>query len=322
MRFEHLVQKGNAGDHPAFCFQAVRRVKNMSAVGSMVLASFLFATMGVCVKLASADYNAAEIVFYRGLIGLVAMFGISRLQQCSLRTNHAAAHLWRSLSGVTALSLWFYAIGQLPLATAVTLNYTASVWMALFLMGSAVVMGTARVDKRLVVAIAVGFIGVACILRPTLNENQLWAGVVGLLSGMLSAMAYLQVAALGRLGEPEVRVVFYFSLGSVVVGGISTWVMGANEHSLRGVALLLGVGLLATAAQWAMTRAYAGGNRLVNASLQYLGIAYSFIYGVIIFNDVITTLAVVGMLLVVGAGIAATRIKPASVKVNDTAPAA
>jgi S-adenosylmethionine uptake transporter len=53
-----------------------------------------------------------------------------------------------------------------------------------------------------------------------------------------------------------------------------------------------------------------------------LGIAYSFIYGVIIFNDVITTLAVVGMLLVVGAGIAATRIKPASVKVNDTAPAA
>jgi S-adenosylmethionine uptake transporter len=250
------------------------------------------------------------------------MFGISRLQQCSSRTNHAAAHLWRSLSGVTALSLWFYAIGQLPLATAVTLNYTASVWMALFLMGSAVVMGTARVDKRLVVAIAVGFIGVACILRPTLNENQLWAGVVGLLSGMLSAMAYLQVAALGRLGEPEVRVVFYFSLGSVVVGGISTWVMGANEHSLRGVALLLGVGLLATAAQWAMTRAYAGGNRLVNASLQYLGIAYSFIYGVIIFNDVITTLAVVGMLLVVGAGIAATRIKPASVKVNDTAPAA
>lgn len=276
----------------------------------MVLASFLFATMSVCVKLASAHYNAAEIVFYRGLIGLVAMFLLSRLQHCGLRTHHPWAHVWRSVCGVTALSLWFYAIGQLPLATAVTLNYTASVWMALFLVGSAWIMGTARVDPRLVTAIAVGFIGVALILQPTLTQNQLWAGIVGLLSGMLSAMAYLQIATLGRLGEPEVRVVFYFSLGSVVVGGFSTVVLGASEHSVRGVLLLMGVGLLATAAQWALTRAYASGSRLVNASLQYLGIVYSFVYGVIIFDDPVTFLALVGMLLIVGAGTVASRLKP------------
>jgi drug/metabolite transporter (DMT)-like permease len=294
----------------------------MSAVWLMVLASFLFATMSVCVKLASAHYNAAEIVFYRGLIGLVVMFLMSRIQHCSLRTAHPGAHVWRSLCGVSALSLWFYAIGQLPLATAVTLNYTASVWMALFLMGSALVMGTARVDARLVATIAVGFIGVALILQPTLTQNQLWAGIVGLLSGMLSAMAYLQIANLGRLGEPEVRVVFYFSLGSVLVGGISTMVLGANAHSARGIALLMGVGLLATAAQWALTRAYASGSRLVNASLQYLGIAYSFVYGVIIFDDPITVLALIGMLLVVGAGVLASRLKPACAKADAAVTAA
>jgi drug/metabolite transporter (DMT)-like permease len=284
-------------------------MKNLSAVWLMVLASFLFATMSVCVKLASAHYNAAEIVFYRGLIGLVAMFCISRIQGCSLRTAHTGAHVWRSLCGVTALSLWFYAIGQLPLATAVTLNYTASVWMALFLMGSTLVMGTARVDTRLVATIVAGFIGVALILQPTLTQNQLGAGIVGLLSGMLSALAYLQIATLGRLGEPEVRVVFYFSLGSVVVGGFSTAVLGASEHNIQGAALLIGVGLLATAAQWALTRAYASGSRLVNASLQYLGIVYCFVYGVVIFDDPITALALVGMLLIVGAGILAARLK-------------
>ena len=287
----------------------------------MVLASFLFATMSVCVKLASAHYNAAEIVFYRGLVGLVVMFLMSRIQHCSLRTVHPGAHFWRSLCGVSALSLWFYAIGQLPLATAVTLNYTASVWMALFLMGSALVMGTTRVDARLVATITVGFIGVALILQPTLTQNQLWAGLVGLLSGMLSAMAYLQIATLGRLGEPEVRVVFYFSLGSVVVGGISTVVLGASDHSLQGLVLLMGVGLLATAAQWALTRAYASGSRLVNASLQYLGIAYSFVYGVIIFDDPITLLAMVGMLLVVGAGVLASQLKPRPAKADEVNPA-
>ena len=44
--------------------------------------------------------------------------------------------------GVASLTLWFYAIGGgLPLATAMTLNYMSSVWMALFLIGGAVIMG-------------------------------------------------------------------------------------------------------------------------------------------------------------------------------------
>jgi len=68
------------------------------------------------------------------------------------------------------------------------------------------------------------------------------------------------------------------------------------------VALLLAVGLLATVAQLMMTRAYATGRTLVNASLQYLGIAFSFGYGVLLFNDKVTWMALAGMLLIVGAG--------------------
>jgi S-adenosylmethionine uptake transporter len=281
----------------------------MSAPVLMVLASLLFATMGVCVKLASAHYATGEIVFYRGLIGALFIAGMARVRGGSLKTAVPSMHFWRSLSGVTALCLWFYAIGHLPLATAVTLNYMSSVWMALFLIGGAVMLGGQRVDARLIATVLVGFGGVALVLRPTLDQNQLWAGLVGLLSGLLSATAYLQVTALGRVGEPEYRVVFYFSLGGVVAGAAMTLWTGMSTHTVQGLLLLIATGVLAAVAQMMMTRAYAIGRTLSNASLQYLGIVFSFLYGVLLFDDPVTWMALSGMLLIVSAGLAATLLR-------------
>ncbi|WP_127996296.1 DMT family transporter [Piscinibacter defluvii] len=282
----------------------------MPASWMMVLASLLFATMGVCVKLASAHYATGEIVFYRGLTGALMMAAFARVNRGTLRTAVPAMHFWRSVSGVTALCLWFYALGNLPLATAMTLNYMSSVWMALFLLGGAVMLGGARIDGRLIGAVLLGFAGVALILRPTIEQDQLWHGLIGLLSGMVSATAYLQVTALGRAGEPEYRIVFYFSAGGVVAGLLTTLWTGISPHrSLAGVGLLLAVGVLATVAQMLMTRAYATGRTLVNASLQYLGIAFSFLYGVLLFDDRVTAMALAGMALIVGAGIAATQLR-------------
>lgn len=280
----------------------------------MAGASLLFATMGVCVKLASAHYTAAEIVFYRGLTGAALIAVVARWRGQSLRTAVPGMHLWRSVSGVAALMLWFYAIGQLPLATAMTLNYMSSVWMALFLIGGAVMLGAARVDPRLVATVLVGFVGVALILRPTIEQDQVWHGLAGLMSGMLSALAYLQVTALGRAGEPETRVVFYFSVGSVAAGAVLATPLGWNAHHPSGVLMLLAVGVLATVAQLLMTRAYARGKTLVNASLQYLGIAFAFVYGVLIFDDPVTSMALAGMVLVVGAGLAAVRLRSGVVR--------
>lgn len=282
----------------------------MSAASLMVLACLLFATMGVCVKLASGHYATGEIVFYRGLIGALAIGLMSRWQGSSLRTAVPAAHFWRSLTGVTALGLWFYAIAHLPLATAMTLNYSSSVWMAALLIGGALLFGTQPVDSRVAAAILLGFTGVALILQPTIADGQLWYGLVGLLSGIVSAAAYLQVAALGRCGEPESRVVFYFSVGGVLGGAVMTTTLEHwHAHTWRSLALLLAVGVLATVAQLLMTRAYAKGRALVNASLQYLGIAFSFLYGVVLFDDRITSAAVAGMLLIVGAGVWATLLR-------------
>jgi S-adenosylmethionine uptake transporter len=280
----------------------------------IVSASFLFATMGVCVKLASAQYSAGEIVLYRGLTGALMMVGLARWQRGSVATRVPAMHFWRSVSGVVSLVLWFYALGHLPLATAMTLNYMSSVWMALFLLGSAIAAGGSRVDGRLVATVLVGFAGVAMILRPTIAEQQLWYGVMGLLSGIIAATAYLQVTALGRVGEPEYRIVFYFSLGGVAAGALLVAFTGMHGHTWSGALLLLAVGVLATVAQLMMTRAYGTGRTLVNASLQYLGIAWSFVYGVLLFGDRVTALALSGMLLIVAAGLSATLLRSRSGK--------
>ena len=103
----------------------------------MVLAAFLFASMGVCVKLASSYFNAAELVCYRGLIGMLILWLLARSQNVRLATQYPGMHAWRSLVGVASLGAWFYAIAHLPLATAMTLNYMSSVWIAAFLIGGA-----------------------------------------------------------------------------------------------------------------------------------------------------------------------------------------
>lgn len=279
----------------------------------MIAASFLFASMGVCIKLASSLYDTGEIVMYRGLIGVLMMAVLARGQGLTLKTAVPGMHFWRSLSGVSALSLWFYAISKLPLATAMTLNYMSSVWMALFLIGGAVMLGSRRVDPRLIGAVLLGFAGVALVLRPTMEQQQLWHGLAGLISGMLSAMAYLQVTTLGRAGEPEPRIVFYFSLGGASAGLLINSSVGQwHGHTLYGAALLLAVGVLATTAQLMMTRAYGRGAPLVNASLQYLGIVFSVIYGVLLFQDHLNLMSLLGIALIVGAGLAATLLRSRS----------
>ncbi len=288
----------------------------MTAPWLMIGASLLFALMGVCVKLASTQYGAGEIVLYRSMVGLVMMLGVMRWRRISWRTRVPAMHFWRSVSGATALCLWFFAIGGLPLATAMTLNYMSSVWIALFLIGGSVLLapdrgGSAQVDGRLVAAVLTGFAGVALVLRPTIDQEQLWFGLVGLGSGLLAATAYLQVTALGRVGEPGERVVLYFSITGIVFGAAIALAMGGlNGHNLRGVTLLVAIGALATTGQWMMTHAYGTGATLGLAALQYLGIVFAFLLGMLVFDEQLTPLSGVGMVLIIAAGVAATLLRP------------
>lgn len=276
----------------------------------MLLGSLAFASMGVCVKFASEHFHAGELVFYRGLISALLMAGLMRLLGVSWRTQVPAAHFWRSLTGVTSLTAWYYAIGVLPLATAMTLNYMSSIWVGVFLIGAAVLLGRGNAGRGpLMMAVISSFAGVVMVLQPTLEQDQLFAGLVGLMSGLISALAYLQVTTLGRLGEPDERTVFFFSLSCTFTGALCMLWFGASPIDWAHGRWLLPMGALATLGQWCMTRAYRQGATLVVANLQYSGIVFSALYSLLLFGDQLGALAWLGIALITASGIVATILR-------------
>jgi S-adenosylmethionine uptake transporter len=221
-------------------------------------------------------------------------------------------HVTRSGIGVVSLGSRFYAIAHLPLATAMTLNYMSGVWIAAFIVGGSLLYGKAERQGPLLFTVLMGFGGVVLTLRPTIDHDQLFAGVVGLLSGMGAALAYMQVTALGKIGEPEERTVFYFSVGTVIVGAIGVLFNNVTPWAQvrwQDAAWVVPIGVLASMGQWCMTRAYRQGATLVVASMQYAGIVFASIFSLTLFGDQIAPIAWLGIAIIVASGLLATVLR-------------
>lgn len=278
----------------------------------MVLASFWFALMAVGIKYASNSFGTFELVFYRGLVSMVFMAIVVRARGATLSTPVPMMHVWRSTIGVLSLGSWFYAIAHLPLATAMTLNYMSGVWVAAFIVGGALLYGDAQKQGPLLGTVLLGFAGVVMTLRPTIDQNQLFAGVIGLLSGMGAALAYMQVTALGKVGEPEERTVFYFSVGTVIVGAVGllfTDITPWSEVRTQDELWVVPIGILASLGQWCMTRAYRKGATLVVASMQYSGIVFAALFSLLLFGDKIAPMGWLGIAVIVVSGVLATVLR-------------
>lgn len=271
----------------------------------MLVASLLFAVMGACVKVAATRYSIAEIVFYRSLLGCLGLALFVRARGLSLASNVPWMHLRRGAVGTAALSLWFYATTILPLGTAMTLNYASSLYLAALVVAGALLAGR-PVHWPLATTVLVGFGGVIMVLQPSINPAQAVGGIAGLVSGLLSTAAYWHVKELGRLGEPEWRTVFYFTLSGALLGLSGTLLGGFTAHTWDGAALLLTIAVTATLAQLAMTRAYGAGRTLLTANLQYSAIVFASLLGVLLFADRIPLIGWLGIATIIGSGVAAT----------------
>ncbi len=298
----------------------------------MVVAALLFSLMGVAVKLASTQYGIAEIVAYRGLVGLVVMGAIIGVRARrggasvieALSTRHLAMHLRRSISGTASLSLWFFAIAGLPLAIAMTINYSSPLFIGAWIAWSALRAGE-RIDHAMSIALLAGFVGVMLLLQPSLNADQWLFALIGLTSTTLTAVAYLSVKALGRVGEPETRIVFYFSALNAAAGLIGAAFLGFHGHDARGLGLLMTVGLTGALAQLAVTRAFSASSTLLTANLGYTGILFSSAWGYLVFGDRIPLTNGLGMAIIVVSGVTATlmtarALKRARAEPDETVP--
>lgn len=265
----------------------------------MLVAAFFFAIMGVLVKIASIKFSSAELVFYRSLFGLVFIFSYVKIKKLSLKTPYLSKQMSRSIIGFISMVMFFYAIGQLPLATSITLNYTSPLAMAAILTFAL----KEKPRKILIVALMTGFLGVTLLLKPSIHHGELLAGGLGLISGLLAGLVYVHVTQLGRAGEPDWRTVFYFSLVCTIGGGAWMLIHHFNSVTWQDAPTLIGLGLCATIAQLAMTRAYRTGNPLVVGSLAYSTVVLASLFGILIWNELLSAERWLAIIMIISSGV-------------------
>lgn len=273
----------------------------------MLGAAFFFALMSAFVKMGASHFSFFELVGWRSLFGVVLVGGWVLATHRSLRTPYVMGHFRRSFIGTFSMTLWFYSMGMLPLATALTLNYTNPLFMALFVTGAAL-LHHEKPQWGLAAAVATGFAGVVLMLQPTVDSGQILPGLLGLLSGVLATCVGLQIQELARLNEPTWRIVFYFTAFGTAWGFLGHLLLngGLSPINSESILPLAGMGVSATIAQLCMTQAFGVKNILVSSVLQYSAIVFATIFGALFFGDRITTDAAIGIAVIIASGITAT----------------
>jgi S-adenosylmethionine uptake transporter len=266
----------------------------------MLLAAALYAVLGALVKL-SSEHGATltGIIVFRGLPSVVALLLWARIRRLSVITPSWRLHVWRNVAGLGSMWLGFYSVEHLPLATSTSLTYTSPLFIGCWMLA----WGGARRDPVRIAAVIMGFLGVIVVLRPSITPDQWQPAMLGLVAGMATAVAMMQLRELGRAGEPEWRTVLFFSIAVCLSSIVGTVVEGWGRPDWMAYLCLLGVGLIGLLVQLAQTRAFGKGAPLLTAALQYSTIIFAMVIGVLFWGDAPDALAWSGSGLIILAGL-------------------
>ncbi|MDO4777132.1 MAG: DMT family transporter [Cardiobacteriaceae bacterium] len=266
-----------------------------------LLATINFAVMGIVIKETDRlfPFHSSELAFWRTLLTVIVLGLLALARRRRFATPHIGRHLSRSIAGTISLILFFYAITSLPLATAITLSYTSSIFLALL---SFIVLGE-RIAPITAIALLLGLVGVAVILKPGVAEGQEWGLFSALASGALAGWAYLQVREMTRIGEPAWRIVFYFALICTLTCALIVSVQGWHFPEMRAIPYLFAIGATALVAQLSLTRAYAVGPKFTVAAMNYLTVIFSAVMAHYFFHEHLGVQEFIGMSIIVAGGI-------------------
>lgn len=275
-----------------------------------LLATVNFAVMGIIIKETDRlfTFHSSEMAFWRTLLTVIVLGSLALARRRPFSTPHIGRHLSRSIAGTISLILFFYAITSLPLATAITLSYTSSIFLALL---SFFVLGE-RIAPLTAIALLLGLAGVAVILKPGVAEGQEWGLFSALGSGALAGWAYLQVREMTRIGEPAWRIVFYFALICTLACALIVSIQGWHLPDMHAIPYLFAIGATALVAQLSLTRAYAVGPKFTVAAMNYLTVIFSALMANYFFHEQLGMQEFIGMSIIVAGGIlSALPSKPA-----------
>ena len=265
--------------------------------GALFLAAtaFCYAITGVLVRMASVQLDNNAMVFWRNISGLLFLLPwlVRHLRRggAELKTDMMRWHFIRTAVGLTAMYLYFYSLAHFALADAMLFVYSAPVIVPLL----AHWLLREPITARIYAVVLIGLAGVALVLKPG-GEHFYWMAPVGLSCTLFTALAFVSVRKLS-VSEPPMRVVFYFTLFSVLLSALP-FLWHPQWPDTRAWLLLLGIGGVNTLAQWLMSLAYGSAPAAQIAPVSYLTVLLAALLGWLFWNEVPDVYAIGGTVLI------------------------
>ncbi len=265
----------------------------------MVIASLCFAVMAAMVKVGTQQgVPFAQAVFYRGLIAFLLAATVLRFQGKKVMTVNWRAQLLRGVIGIVGVFAYFGGVVLLPLASAITLNYTSPLILAAVML----LQARQRPPLPLVAALAGGFCGVVLLLQPSFNSTQ-WLGAAAAFTSAITAVAAaLHIRTLAELQEPAWRTVARFSLCVTVAAFPGYLASNPGNLSATGALSILGMGLTGALGQALLTLAYQRGHALLTSLLGYSQIVFTTLLGIWWWHEHPALETWLGIAFIVGSG--------------------
>lgn len=270
--------------------------KKSKGIMYMVFSAFCFAIMGALVKL-SGDLPTFEKVFFRNFVSLFVALSMAIYHKNNLfgKRENQKYLMARSVLGTIGMIFYFYCIDNMVLADSSMLNKMHPFFVTIF----AVIFLKDKLTKVQIPALILAFLGTLFIVKPQFNIEVLPA-IVGVLSAAFAGAAYTFVSFL-RDKEKHYTIVFYFSLVSTLIA-LPFMLMNYKPINLTQLAMLIGAGIAAANAQFALTIAYKYAPAGEISIYNYTNVVFSGIIGVFLWCEVPDMFSLLGYILIIGAG--------------------
>jgi len=252
---------------------------NLKGALWILLAAFLMSAQSTIIKALGATMDSLEIVFFRGLFGVVLILPfLTRMGWIRLSTRRPKLHLARSAAGVVAMGCGFYAFTKLTLADATAIAFT----MPLFMIVLAVSTLGEVVGWRRWSATLIGFAGVLVVMRPGMAAFQA-ASLIALVGAFSHAVVGVLLKKLATT-ESIVSIMFYFSVTGMVVflvPAILVW----TTPGLLDLALLALMSALGMSSQAAFFQACRVGEMTAVTPFDYSRLIFAAAFGYLLFDE-------------------------------------
>jgi len=295
----------------------MNRIKNLNkGVQYMLIASFTFAIMGAFAKLASQHMSSLEVVFFRNIAGVI-LVGIAVLKKPMQHPGGKPFLLFfRGFMGFVALLAFFYNIAHIPLGDAMTYSKTSPIFTAIF----AWLFLSEKLSYKGWIAIFIGFIGILFITQPS-GVGFSKYDLLGIFSGVGAALAYTSVRELKSYYDTRAIVLSFMltgTIGPVVLFLVSPYFNFPELDFMLGKFVMphgivwfyvLAMGVFATISQLLMTKAYGETKAGIVGAVSYTNILFSIIVGLFLGDAFPSLVTILGIVLIIVAGIMVARDK-------------